>query len=148
MVRCMQRAAKDEGWSERDRTGPSALVLAPTRELAQQIHGQLQALLEGSDLRASLVLGGETIQSSPELLAELFRGVHCIVATPGRLLNLLDKKKTHLRKLQGGRGTSPNAVLVLDEADRMLGMARPHPPVLPSPPRPRCVQSPAACGLG
>eukprot|EP01050_Picozoa_sp_SAG11_P000330 SAG11_NODE_9_length_28972_cov_81.532539_7_plen_624_part_00 len=114
-------AAGRAQWTVRDLSGPTCLVVVPTRELAQQIHRQLRMLLDPiqrgagaeGELRSALVLGGQEVSADPALLATLFRGVEAIVATPGRLLNLLQRKKVHLRRL---------LVLVLDEADRMLSM--------------------------
>lgn len=139
VARAQRSAAIRELWPRRDQAGPSMLVLGPTRELAQQIHNQLSLLFaataSGSDLRSACVLGGQSVGENPELLGQLFRGVEAIVATPGRLLNLLDKKKTHLRRLgqllssdatAGGAGGMPDecggGVLIIDEADRMLGL--------------------------
>jgi ATP-dependent RNA helicase DDX5/DBP2 len=138
VARVQRSAAVRELWPRRDQAGPSMLVLAPTRELAQQIHSQLNILFAavgGGDLRSACVLGGQTVGENPELLGQLFRGVEAIVATPGRLLNLLDKKKTHLRRLGqllpsdatgGSAGGMPDecggGVLIIDEADRMLGL--------------------------
>jgi ATP-dependent RNA helicase DDX5/DBP2 len=138
VARMQRSAAVRELWPRRDQAGPSMLVLAPTRELAQQIHSQLGLLLAavgGPELRSACILGGQTVGENPELLGQLFRGVEAVVATPGRLLNLLDKKKTHLRRLGqllpsdatgGSDGGTPDecggGVLIIDEADRMLGM--------------------------
>lgn len=139
VARMQRSASMRELWERRDQSGPSMLVLAPTRELAQQIHAQLELLLAasgtaatgGERLRSVCVLGGQTVEENPELLQELFRGVEAIVATPGRLLNLLDRKRTHLRRLgqllpsdsTGGIADEcGGGVLIIDEADRMLGL--------------------------
>jgi len=85
-----------------------ALVLAPTRELAEQIHGW--ALRLGGSLRPAVIVGG--VAYGPQIQALRNRpGV--IVATPGRLVDLLDRGAVNLRDV---------AILVLDEADRMLDM--------------------------
>ena len=105
VARMQRSASMRELWELRDQSGPSMLCLAPTRELAQQIHAQLELLLAASAaggderLRSVCVLGGQSVGENPELLQQLFRGVEAIVATPGRLLNLLDRKRTHLRRL-------------------------------------------------
>jgi superfamily II DNA/RNA helicase len=133
MVASMERSAMFLSlWPRRDQAGPSALVIAPTRELAQQIYQQLAILLKGLPsqprLHAACVLGGQSVKEDPTLLSALFRGVAAIVATPGRLLNLLDKRKTHLRRLSRPPGASvedakaASGVLVLDEADRLLAL--------------------------
>ncbi len=89
---------------------PSVLVLAPTRELAQQVASQ--AVLYGRGLRVNTVCiyGGAPY---PPQNRDLARGADIIVATPGRLIDHLDRGRIDLSAL---------AVLVLDEADRMLDM--------------------------
>ena len=101
-------ALLDEG----DRRGrpPVGLVLAPTRELALQVHTALESFARGSDLRILAVYGGSAY--SPQLRA-LKRGVEIVVGTPGRLLDLMEKGALDLSELQ---------MLVLDEADEMLRM--------------------------
>ena len=85
-----------------------ALVLAPTRELAQQIEAAARAL--APELKTVLAVGGVSI--NPQMLA-LRGGAHLVVATPGRLLDLLGQRALSL----GGVRT-----LVLDEADRLLDL--------------------------
>ncbi len=87
-----------------------ALVLAPTRELAAQIAAHLGALAGESGLRIATVYGG--VGFGPQRAA-FARGTEIIVATPGRLLDLI---------AQGSARLDNVAVLVLDEADRMLDM--------------------------
>jgi ATP-dependent RNA helicase DeaD len=91
-------------------TGPRALVLAPTRELAVQVHGELAWLLQGVGLHVVAVTGGTSIRN--ELTALAARPA-VIVATPGRLLDHLERKRI-----------DPSAVVcaVLDEADQMLDL--------------------------
>ncbi|HLE96790.1 MAG TPA: DEAD/DEAH box helicase [Candidatus Thermoplasmatota archaeon] len=94
-----------------NRRGISALVLAPTRELARQIEIELSSLGEGTRFRAIAVYGGVGFGAQ---LSALRRGdVTCLVACPGRLLDLLQRREVDLRGLE---------VVVLDEADRMLDM--------------------------
>lgn len=89
--------------------GPICLVLAPTRELAQQIEQESQRVLpEG--MYCTVVYGG--MSKGPQIQA-LEQGVHICVATPGRLIDLLDSGKTNLNRV---------TFLVLDEADRMLDL--------------------------
>ena len=87
-----------------------ALVLTPTRELAQQVHRSFVRYGENSPLRAALVYGGASINSQISALAE---GADIVVATPGRLLDLIGRGAADLSQLQQ---------LVFDEADRMLDM--------------------------
>ncbi|QFT59760.1 ATP-dependent RNA helicase RhlE [Sulfitobacter sp. THAF37] len=99
------------------RPGPRcvrALVLAPTRELAQQIMVNLKGYCENSPLKAQMVVGGVSI--NPQI-KRLERGVDMLVATPGRLLDLMDRRAVDL---------SETTFLVLDEADQMLDMGFIH----------------------
>ncbi len=89
---------------------PRALVLAPTRELAVQIEACFAAFGPGLGLRSMAVFGG--VSDRPQL-ARLARGVEVLVATPGRLLDLVAQKGVFLDRVE---------ILVLDEADRMLAM--------------------------
>jgi len=88
---------------------PGALVLAPTRELASQIVEELRPLAATRGLRIAAVYGGKPIQAQ----AKHARDAHILVATPGRLIDLLGRKIVSLDAVR---------VLVLDEADRMLDM--------------------------
>jgi len=90
------------------------LVLAPTRELAGQIHEAFRAYGRGTGTTTALVYGG--VGQSPQAAA-LRPGVDVLVATPGRLLDLVGQKLVDLRGVE---------VLVLDEADRMLDMGFIH----------------------
>ena len=94
--------------------GARALILAPTRELAIQISESVGGYGRHLGLRRAVVLGGVSQRLQVKALA---RGVDVLIATPGRLLDLLDQG--HLR-LDGTR------TLVLDEADRMLDMGFIH----------------------
>ncbi|QCD81027.1 ATP-dependent RNA helicase DDX5/DBP2 [Vigna unguiculata] len=90
--------------------GPIVLVLAPTRELAIQI--QEEALKFGSrtSIRSTCIYGGAP--KGPQI-RELRRGVEIVIATPGRLIDMLEAQHTNLQRV---------TYLVLDEADRMLDM--------------------------
>ncbi|KAH0641060.1 hypothetical protein KY290_038331 [Solanum tuberosum] len=91
--------------------GPLALVLAPTRELAQQIEKEVTAFSMSLDsFKTAIVVGGTNIS---EQRSELRAGVHIVVATPGRLIDHLQQGNTSLSRI---------AFVVLDEADRMLDM--------------------------
>ncbi|MEH6648406.1 MAG: DEAD/DEAH box helicase [Motiliproteus sp.] len=87
-----------------------ALVLTPTRELAQQVHRSFVRYGDNSQLRAALVYGGASINSQISALAD---GADIVVATPGRLIDLIARGAADLSQLQQ---------LVFDEADRMLDM--------------------------
>jgi len=87
-----------------------ALILAPTRELAQQITTHIRDLAKHTDLRVAPVYGG--VGMGPQITA-FRRGAEIVVATPGRLLDLLQQGEARLKDV---------SFLVLDEADRMLDM--------------------------
>ncbi len=89
---------------------PFALVLAPTRELAIQIEASFATYGRYLKIRRALVYGGV---SQGKQVRSLDRGVHLLIATPGRLLDLLDQGHMKLDRLE---------MFVLDEADRMLDM--------------------------
>src|SRR5271165_4476908 len=88
---------------------PSALVLAPTRELAIQIVDDLRPLAHARALSIAPVYGGAGIVKQARIAAR----AHILVATPGRLLDLIDRRDVSLDRVR---------MLVLDEADRMLDM--------------------------
>jgi ATP-dependent RNA helicase RhlE len=90
--------------------GPACLVLEPTRELAAQVETAFRDYGRFTDLRVALVHGGVGYGKQRE---ELKRGVDVLVATPGRLLDLLEQRATTLQSV---------TILVLDEVDRMLDM--------------------------
>lgn len=87
-----------------------ALVITPTRELAEQIHQTFQELSAGTRLRSATIYGG--VGAAPQIRA-LQSGVEILVACPGRLLDHLDQRVASLGNLE---------ILVLDEADRMFDM--------------------------
>ncbi len=90
--------------------GPRALVLEPTRELASQVEAALVEMAQFTRLRVAVVYGGVGYAKQNEALR---RGVDVLVATPGRLLDHLERGHCELNKVRH---------LVLDEADRMLDM--------------------------
>jgi ATP-dependent RNA helicase RhlE len=90
------------------------LILAPTRELAKQISENLTAYTKGSHLKVALVVGGAGISAQTKRLAA---GVDLLVATPGRLIDLIDRRAVRLDE---------TIYLVLDEADQMLDMGFIH----------------------
>ncbi|MBY6003590.1 DEAD/DEAH box helicase [Salipiger bermudensis] len=91
-----------------------ALVLAPTRELVNQIADSLRQLTDGTKLRVGTVVGGQSINRQINFLS---RGTDILVATPGRLIDLMDRKAVDLSTVRQ---------LVLDEADQMLDMGFIH----------------------
>jgi len=93
---------------------PRALVLAPTRELAAQVHQSIVDYGDRMDLRSAVIFGGVGFQ--PQIDA-LRRGLDIVVATPGRLLDLCERGEAQLSGVE---------ILVLDEADRMLDMGFIH----------------------
>ena len=91
-----------------------ALVLAPTRELANQIADNLKPLVAGTRLGIAVVVGGQSLGRQIALLA---RGTDILVATPGRLIDLMDRGAIQLSEVRH---------LVLDEADQMLDLGFIH----------------------
>lgn len=87
-----------------------ALVLAPTRELASQIEANAKSYSRASRLRTACVVGGE---SASRQIRDLDSGADILIATPGRLNDLIERGAVSLKTIE---------VLVLDEADRMLDM--------------------------
>jgi len=94
---------------ERGSQTPTALVLVPTRELAQQVAQEIEHFASARGLRVALAYGGAPVGAQ----AKRTKGADILVATPGRLQDFIDRK---LVSLAGVR------ILVLDEADRMLDM--------------------------
>ena len=88
----------------------SVLVVAPTRELAQQIDEQFRAFSYGMKLFSTLIVGGTNMDRQ---IRDLRRGPHVIIGTPGRLIDLWKRRILNLENIN---------TLVLDEADRMLDM--------------------------
>ena len=95
---------------ERSRPGVRLLVLAPTRELAMQIDKNYGELNRAKSNRCIMVIGGTNIRPQ---IADLRRGATAVIATPGRLLDLIERGAINLSTVE---------FLVLDEADRMLDM--------------------------
>ena len=89
---------------------PSVLIVAPTRELAQQIDEQFRDFSKGLNLYSTLIVGGVNVERQ---IRELKRRPHFIIGTPGRLKDLMQRRVLKLDNM---------TTLVLDEADRMLDM--------------------------
>lgn len=96
--------------------GPYGLIICPSRELAKQTHEIVQYFCKVlkddgmPEVRSCLCIGGVQVNTSLEIIQ---KGVHIIVATPGRLMDMLDKKMVNLRVCR---------YLCMDEADRMIDM--------------------------
>ncbi|CAE8729553.1 unnamed protein product [Polarella glacialis] len=88
--------------------GPLGIVLCPTRELAVQVHAETCRLIQKLPLRSVALVGGMPKQ---EQCAKLHNGVELVVANPGRLIDLVRKEVTNLRRV---------TILALDEVDRLL----------------------------
>jgi superfamily II DNA/RNA helicase len=93
----------------RDRSQPAALVLTPTRELAGQVADEIKPLADVCGLRVAAVFGGAPVGAQ----AKKARNAQILVATPGRLQDLVERRLVSLEQVD---------LLVLDEADRMLDM--------------------------
>ena len=89
---------------------PRAIILVPTRELATQVKDELAPVGAARDLTVAAVYGGAEIEKQ---IAQLKRGVEVIAATPGRMIDLIDRKELDLVDVD---------IVVLDEADRMADM--------------------------
>ena len=89
---------------------PRGLIMVPTRELATQVKEELDPLLNGKSMAAVAIYGGANIE---EQIKAIKRGTDIIVATPGRMIDLLEREEISLQSLK---------MVVLDEADRMADM--------------------------
>lgn len=89
---------------------PQAIILAPTRELASQIREEVYKLSDGMRLRSTVIFGGTSFKRQKEMIDE---GPQIIIATPGRLIDLIDRRYIDLAQVK---------YFVLDECDRMLDM--------------------------
>ena len=91
------------------RVAPQAVIITPTRELGIQIHDEARKFSGGCDIISQVVYGGTSVSSQ---IQNLSRGCHILVATPGRLLDFVERGRITFSQIQ---------FLILDEADRMLG---------------------------
>ena len=94
----------------REIRGVQGLILVPTRELAVQVAEQMALFAKYAKLKVLAVYGGESINKQIHALAS---GVHIVVGTPGRLIDLMERRVLNLSSVR---------IVVLDEADRMLDM--------------------------
>ncbi|KAA0712574.1 putative ATP-dependent RNA helicase an3 [Triplophysa tibetana] len=106
----VKNSAQENGKYGRRKQYPISLVLAPTRELALQIYDEARKFAYRSHVRPCVVYGGADIGQQ---IRDLERGCHLLVATPGRLVDMMERGKIGLDYCN---------YLVLDEADRMLDM--------------------------
>jgi len=102
--------SEPEGGIRGRRTYPECLVLAPTRELASQIQDEAQKFLYCTGIASVVVYGGADVRDQ---LRQIERGCDLLVATPGRLVDLIERGRLSMENVK---------FLVLDEADRMLDM--------------------------
>ncbi|XP_059415539.1 putative ATP-dependent RNA helicase an3 isoform X1 [Carassius carassius] len=109
-LQAMKNSAQENGKYGRRKQYPISLVLAPTRELALQIYEEARKVAYRSHVRPCVVYGGADIGQQ---IRDLERGCHLLVATPGRLVDMMERGKIGLDYCN---------YLVLDEADRMLDM--------------------------
>ncbi|WP_413699788.1 DEAD/DEAH box helicase [Psychromonas sp. KJ10-10] len=107
LLPAMQRVLKTRALTKRD---PRVLILTPTRELAKQVYSRLRLLVSNTNLKSTLVLGGENFNDQ---VKQLDKDPHFVVGTPGRIVDHLKKGLLHLHGLE---------LLILDEADRMLDL--------------------------
>jgi superfamily II DNA/RNA helicase len=103
----LHKSLKTKAFSAKD---PRGVILAPTRELAKQVYGELRSMLGGLSYEAALILGGENFNDQVKALKKYPR---FIVATPGRLADHLEHRSLFLDGVE---------TFVLDEADRMLDL--------------------------
>ncbi|MBV7296675.1 DEAD/DEAH box helicase [Enterovibrio paralichthyis] len=107
LLPAMQRVMRGKALS---RQGPRVVMLAPTRELAKQVYGELRKLVAGTQYKAALILGGENFNDQAK---EFRNNPVFVVATPGRLADHLEHRHVNIEGLE---------MLILDEADRMLDL--------------------------
>lgn len=99
-----------EGGAFTDKQTPQVIIVGPTRELIIQIHKEALKFAHGTIIKPVLAYGGTSVGHQLNLLS---RGCNVLIATPGRLMDFINRGKVGLEKLQ---------YLILDEADRMLDM--------------------------
>tara|TARA_R110002074_G_scaffold234955_1_gene406833 strand:+ start:204 stop:1484 length:1281 start_codon:yes stop_codon:yes gene_type:complete len=109
LLACAQRILhSDKGDTQAGK--PRALILAPTRELALQIHKDAEELLRGLPLKLALCYGGKAYEQQK---AQFDEPVDILIGTPGRLIDFFKQKLYNLKNIE---------VMILDEADRMFDM--------------------------
>lgn len=106
----LKHGGKESPDNTKRRTYPEALVLAPTRELAQQIHDESRRFTYCTGIATVVIYGGAEVRDQ---LRQIERGCDLLIATPGRLVDLIERGRLGMENVR---------FLVLDEADRMLDM--------------------------
>lgn len=110
VIPIIEQILKSENEGETQNKKASYAVLSPTRELAQQTDKVFQQFGKDLGIKSCCVIGGESIERQKDLIAN---GVHVLVATPGRLADLMKQKVVFLDQCKG---------IVFDEADRLFDM--------------------------
>ena len=110
LIALFNRLLTDPGAPNRPANSPRAIVIAPTRELAVQIHSDAEASARYTDLKLAIVFGGVDYEKQRRMLEE---GVDVLIGTPGRIIDYFKQHVFDLRHIQ---------VAVLDEADRMFDL--------------------------
>ena len=106
----LKHGGLDSPEDSRRRVYPEALIMAPTRELAQQIHDEARRFCYCTGIASVVIYGGAEVR---EQLRQIERGCDLLVATPGRLVDLIERGRLGMENVR---------FMVLDEADRMLDM--------------------------
>lgn len=94
----------------KSRKVPTALIVVPTKELADQVHENFKKYAKHTNLLSATILGGKSFNTQVQ---KLQKGIHCLIATPGRLTDHLKKKTVDLSSID---------IFILDEADQMLDL--------------------------
>jgi ATP-dependent RNA helicase RhlB len=110
LIALFNRLLSDPGAANRPVNAPRAIVIAPTRELAVQIHSDAEAIGKYTGLKLAIVFGGVDYEKQRRILEE---GVDVLIGTPGRIIDYFKQHVFDLRHIQ---------VAVMDEADRMFDL--------------------------
>src|ERR1700734_1561001 len=110
LIALLNRLLTDPGAPNRPVNAPRAIVIAPTRELAVQIHSDALGIAKFTDLKFAMVFGGVDYEKQRRVLED---GVDVLIGTPGRIIDYFKQHVFELRHIQ---------VAVLDEADRMFDL--------------------------
>jgi ATP-dependent RNA helicase RhlB len=110
LIALFNRLLTDPGSADRPQNAPRAIVIAPTRELAVQIHSDAEGLGKYTGLKLAIVFGGVDYEKQRRVLEE---GVDVLIGTPGRIIDYFKQHVFELRHIQ---------VAVMDEADRMFDL--------------------------
>jgi ATP-dependent RNA helicase RhlB len=110
LIALFNRLLTDAGAPNRPQNAPRAIVIAPTRELAVQIHSDALGIGKYTDLKLAIVFGGVDYEKQRRILEE---GVDVLIGTPGRIIDYFKQHVFDLRHIQ---------VAVMDEADRMFDL--------------------------